>query len=74
MEFVVEHAEVGQSPRFWGKRETAAFLRISTSTLDQWGRDGYGPERLKIGGLVRFDPAQVQKWAKAQVAVRVEAF
>lgn len=33
------------------KKETAAFLRISVSTLDEWNRKGIGPKRRRHNKL-----------------------
>jgi len=53
--------------RLWGKRETAKYLGFKVTSLDNWGRAGYGPQRLRIGGKILYDPGQVREWAKAQV-------
>ena len=50
----------------WGKRETAKYLGFKVTSLDNWGRAGYGPQRLRIGGKILYDPDQVREWAKAQ--------
>ncbi len=35
-------------------REAAAYLRLSTSTLNKWRCHGGGPEFLKLGRAIRY--------------------
>ena len=43
------------------KREVAEFLRISPRTVDYW-REHYGMPCRKMGGVVRFNRAEVERW------------
>jgi excisionase family DNA binding protein len=43
--------------------EVAAWLQIKPRTVYQWVHEGYMPV-IKLGALVRFDPASVSAWLK----------
>ena len=42
--------------------DVAALLGVPVSTLAVWRHRGYGPTFLKIGCLVRYQPAAVMQW------------
>ena len=49
--------------------ECAALLQIHPITLSVWRREGKGPPALNLAGsdrAVRYDRAEVLKWARAQ--------
>jgi excisionase family DNA binding protein len=43
--------------------EVAAWLQVKPRTIYQWVHEGYMPV-IKLGALVRFDPASVAVWLK----------
>lgn len=43
--------------------EVAAWLQVKPRTIYQWVHEGYMPV-IKLGALVRFDPASVSAWVK----------
>ena len=42
--------------------EAAAFLSVVPTTLRRWRWAGHPPGFLKIGGAVRYDPADLQQF------------
>ncbi len=42
--------------------QAAAFLQMSTRTLEAWRQRGQGPKFVKVGRSVRYDEATLQKW------------
>ena len=42
--------------------EAAAFLSVEPTTLRRWRWAGHPPGFLKIGGAVRYDPADLQQF------------
>ena len=42
--------------------ELAEFLVIAPKTLRQWRYLGKGPESVRVGRCVRYDPAAVRRW------------
>jgi predicted site-specific integrase-resolvase len=46
-------------------QETAArMLGVSVSTLRRWDRDGKGPRAIKFSRLVRYRPADLQRFLR----------
>jgi len=45
--------------------EAAAFLSVEPTTLRRWRWAGHPPGFLKIGGAVRYDPAELQEFIEA---------
>lgn len=43
--------------------EVAAWLQVKPRTIYQWVHEGYMPV-IKLGALVRFDPASIAAWLK----------
>ena len=58
-----------QSPtlvdRLWTVHELAEFLGLRPKTVYTWVEQGYVPH-YKIGGRVRFDPAEIKRWLRAR--------
>jgi excisionase family DNA binding protein len=50
------------------RKEVAQFLRVSVQRMEQWAHRGKGPRFTKVGRLVRYDWADVEKWLTAQEA------
>jgi len=44
--------------------EAAELLAVKPSTLRRWRWAGHPPRFLKIGGAVRYDPADLQEFIK----------
>ncbi|MGC4117006.1 MAG: helix-turn-helix domain-containing protein [Myxococcales bacterium] len=49
----------------WDARDVAAFLKVSRSWVYQRTERGLLP-CLRVGGLVRFEPAAVRAWARGE--------
>jgi predicted DNA-binding transcriptional regulator AlpA len=47
--------------------EVADYLNISHSVLRKWRMNSYGPPSYQFGTAVRYDMAEVRRWAKQQV-------
>ncbi len=54
------------TPRLWSVVETATFLGVPPKTLYQWRYTATGPPSHRIGRHVRYDPAEVRSWVRAQ--------
>lgn len=46
--------------------EVAELLNVSVHTLRGWRQKKLGPPYAKVGGLVRYRRAEVEKWLDAQ--------
>lgn len=53
----------------WTADQTAAFLACSKSSVYGKAESGELP-CLRVGGLLRFDPGEVRKWARGEVPLR----
>mgnify|MGYP001560690192 CR=1 FL=1 len=51
----------------WTPRDVAAFLQVSRSWVYAKAESGLLPA-LRVGGLLRFDPAKVRAWVAAESA------
>lgn len=49
--------------RLWTAEETARYLGAKQSTVYEWAEAGRLP-CLRIGGLLRFEPEVVKRWAR----------
>ena len=47
-------------PRLLNEREAAQFLTLKVATLRRWRWSGSGPAFIKLGGAVRYDPADLE--------------
>jgi excisionase family DNA binding protein len=52
----------------WSVDDVAAYLRVPVETLYQWRKRRYGPPAARVGRHLRYDPAAVQAWFRAQAA------
>ena len=52
-------------PKLLKESEAAAILNIEVATLRRWRWAGTGPEFLKIGAAVRYDPAVLEAFIEA---------
>ena len=51
--------------RLLNEKEVASILNINVATLRRWRWAGKGPRFLKIGGAVRYDPADLAAFIEA---------
>lgn len=54
--------------RMWSVDDVAVFLGVPPATLYQWRKRKYGPPAARVGKYLRYDPADVRAWFKAQAA------
>lgn len=57
---------MSERPRLWTSKETADFLGISEKTLRARRMRGASPPYIKAGRTVRYAPADVGRWLRAQ--------
>jgi Helix-turn-helix domain len=55
-----------QSDALWTTEELSEHIRVPVGTLKRWRRLGGGPPYLRLGRHVRYDPAAVREWLRAQ--------
>jgi predicted DNA-binding transcriptional regulator AlpA len=48
-----------------GEREAAERLGLAVATLRRWRWVGRGPRFVKVGGAVRYDPADIDAFIEA---------
>lgn len=53
--------------RLIDEREAAAALDVSVRTLQAWRCRGGGPQYLKIGKAVRYNPTTLTNWTESRV-------
>jgi len=53
-------------PALWDTKDLAEFLGVSVRTIEAWRLKGAGPEAMRIGKHLRWDPAVVMTWARGQ--------
>jgi predicted DNA-binding transcriptional regulator AlpA len=51
---------------YWNDFAVARFFSIHASKVRRWRREDKGPKWVRIGGAVRYKPADVFAWAEAQ--------
>ncbi|WP_370615143.1 helix-turn-helix transcriptional regulator [Mumia sp. Pv 4-285] len=52
--------------QLWTVAEAAAYLGVAVKTLYQWRCHGIGPKSYRVGGYLRYRPAEVDAWVDAQ--------
>jgi predicted DNA-binding transcriptional regulator AlpA len=52
--------------RLLTSNEAAAVFGLRVATLARWRWIGKGPRWIKVGGAVRYDPAELRRWIAAQ--------
>ena len=57
--------QVQLQPRLLKEGETARLLAVEVATLRRWRWAGRGPRFIKIGGAVRYDPADLTAFIEA---------
>jgi predicted DNA-binding transcriptional regulator AlpA len=55
-----------RSEALWSILDLAEFLGTSVRTVYGWRLRGVGPPPVKIGGLLRWRPADVHAWVESQ--------
>lgn len=54
-------------PRYLTTAEAAAYLRLSTRTLEKHRCIGSGPRFRKLGRIIRYTIPELDKWASARM-------
>ena len=54
-------------PQLLKENEAANILSLEVATLRRWRWAGTGPSFLKIGGAVRYDVAEIERFIEAGV-------
>lgn len=49
----------------WTVDDLAAFLSVPVKTLYEWRRNQRGPQAVRIGKYLRYQPGQVREWLAA---------
>jgi predicted DNA-binding transcriptional regulator AlpA len=55
------------------KRQVISMLSISKTTLDVWRREHGFPQPIRIHGLNRWRPAEIETWVRANAGLREPA-
>lgn len=63
---MTEHDANHQTHRLIKEREAAHILNLKVSTLRRWRWAGRGPRFLKLGGAVRYDPADLSTYIQSR--------
>jgi excisionase family DNA binding protein len=50
----------------WEIDQVASYLRVPKETLYTWRKRHYGPPAARVGRHLRYDPADVRHWFRAQ--------
>ena len=58
----VPQARYREAPRLLNTEEAARYLRLSPRTLERYRITGEGPEFLKVGRLVFYEPHKLDEW------------
>jgi len=51
--------------------ELAGLLSVPVKTIYRWRHRGEGPQPIRVGRYLRFDPADVNRWLDARKAASV---
>jgi hypothetical protein len=57
----------------WTSSETCIFLNISRSQLHALSHSEHGLTAYRVGGVLRYDPADVRAWLRENAVVRGQA-
>ena len=55
----------------YDSRTVAKLLDVSVSALNSWRQAGGGPDYIKVGPLVRYLPADLERWLASHRVARV---
>jgi predicted DNA-binding transcriptional regulator AlpA len=50
----------------WGVEDVSAYLGVPIKTLYKWRTEKYGPDAMRLGKHLRYDPEDVVAWVNAQ--------
>ena len=53
----------------WTVHDVSDFLRVPVATIYQWRVRHEGPQAMRIGRHLRFDPETVREWSRGQLEV-----
>ncbi|MFG1925623.1 helix-turn-helix transcriptional regulator [Cryptosporangium sp. NPDC048952] len=56
------------SDRLWTVQDVSVYLGVPVETLYRWRKHRTGPPAARVGRHLRYDPADVRAWVRAQVA------
>ncbi|WP_405807688.1 helix-turn-helix domain-containing protein [Streptomyces sp. NBC_00210] len=59
---------VGQPDRYLTPADIADLFSVPLETVYQWRKKRTGPPGFRIGKHVRYDPADVRRWATERMA------
>lgn len=60
-----EHIKIESATRLLKEDEVAQILNMEVATLRRWRWSGHGPRFIKIGGAVRYDPADIDAFVES---------
>jgi predicted DNA-binding transcriptional regulator AlpA len=52
--------------RLWTVDDVSIYLGVPVKTLYKWRCQGYGPQAVRVGKHLRYDPGEVVAWFNAQ--------
>lgn len=52
--------------RLMSVQQVAELLQVPATTIYQWRHQGEGPQPMRVGKYLRFDPADVASWIEAR--------
>jgi hypothetical protein len=55
---------VSAGDRYLSNQDLAKRYQVPLSTIRYWRMTGYGPAGFRMGGYVRYDPAEVRRWER----------
>ncbi len=61
----------GLVPQLLSVPELAKLLQVPVPTIYRWRHRGEGPDPIRVGRYLRFDPADVTAWLQDRKAVSV---
>jgi excisionase family DNA binding protein len=53
----------------WTIDDLANFLRVPVKTIYEWRRHKRGPQAVRIGKYLRFDPEHVRAWINTRTDI-----
>jgi len=64
----------GPPVRLLSVDELAELLQVPVKTIYRWRHRGEGPDPIRVGRHLRFDPADVKRWLDARKAASVRRY
>jgi excisionase family DNA binding protein len=52
------------------EKQTGKRIAVSRSALRKWRREGVGPPYVKLGRMVRYPRAELDKWLKSRLRLK----